>query len=175
MKLKELAEKVGQSVPVVLNFQKTYGLPGGKEYSDGYAVLLGKLVHLSACDVPQKNLTLLLSRERKLLELLKVDSLYSSPLWFEDLCEDKFGPRRLLLCGYDLGHVLNPSAVQTGLDFTARSKELFGCKEMGDNALRALQNCIETQNAVLTRLHQTVPVLTKALKWARRTVRPQGI
>lgn len=165
MKLKELAEKTGQSVPFVMNLQKKFGLPVLKEYSAGYAMLLTKLLYLSACAVPQKEITTLLSRERKLLELLKVDSLSHSPTWFEDLCVDKFGPKRLLLSGYDLGH---RSGVQTGLDFAERDTELFGKHEMGDDALRAFTLCMESQDTVLDRLHQELPGLTSALKWCRK-------
>jgi len=168
MKLKELAEKIEQSVPFVMNLQKKFELPVGKEYSDGYAVLLGKLLHLTVCGVPQKDITAMLSRERKLLELLKVDSLYNSQFWFENLCVDKFGHSRILLSGYDLGHMLNRSAVQTGLDFAERDSELFGSKEMGDNALRALQKCLDSQEVVLARLRQEIPTVSNALKWARR-------
>jgi hypothetical protein len=168
MKLKELAEEIGQSVPFVMALQKKFDLPQAKEYPVGYAALLRKLLFLSLCCVPQKEISSLLARERKLLELLKVDSLTGSPTWFEDLCVDRFDPKRLLLSGYDLGHVLNPSAIQTGLDFAEREKELFGKHEMGDNVLRALQLCVEAQEAVLERLRLELPGITGALKWARR-------
>ncbi|MBC8205555.1 MAG: hypothetical protein H8E68_00175 [Kiritimatiellaeota bacterium] len=168
MTLKQLAEKLGKSPLAVMNKQKSFGLPVIKEYSTGYAVLLGKLINLSACAVPKKDITALLSRERKLLELLKVDSLTNSPLWFEDLCVDKFGPTRLLLSGYDMGHVVNRSAVQTGLDFAERDSELFNGKEMGVDVLRALQNCMESQEKVLSRLRQEIPGLATALKWSRK-------
>lgn len=165
MNLKKLAEKCGKSPTFVMTAQKKFELPALKEYSAGYAVLLTKLMYLSACAVPQKEICTLLSRERKLLELLKVDSLAPSPTWFEDLCVDKFGPKRLLLSGYDLGH---RAGVQTGLDFAERDNELFGKHEMGDDALRAFTLCIESQDTVLDRLHQELPGLTSALKWCRK-------
>jgi hypothetical protein len=165
MNLKILAEICGRSPLFVMTVQKKFELPALKEYSAGYAVLLKKLIYLSACAVPQKEISALLSRERKLLELLKADSLTSSLTWFEDLCVDKFGPKRLLLSGYDLGH---RGGVQTGLDFAERNKELFGKHEMGDDALRAFTLCMEAQDAALDRLHLELPGMTHALKWARK-------
>ena len=165
MKLKELAEKCGKSVPFIMTTQKKYALPAGKEYSDGYAALLSKLIYLQLASIPQKEIKTLLTRERKLLELLKADSLTHSPTWFEDLCVDKFGPKRLLLSGYDLGH---RTGVQTGLDFAERDSELFGNHEMGDDALRALKLCMESQETILARLRKEIPVLSNALKWSRK-------
>ncbi len=75
------AEKCGKSVPFVMAAQKKFELPVLKEYSAGYAVLLTKLIYLSACAVPQKEINTLLSRERKLLELLKVPL----PMGFVDI------------------------------------------------------------------------------------------
>ncbi len=165
MKLKELAEKCGKSVPFIMTTQKSFGLPANKTYSEGYAVLISKLIWLRIASIPKKEIVSLLSRERKLLELLKADSHTPTPMWFEDLCAAKFGPKRLLLSGYDLGH---RDGVQTGLDFSERDSELFASSEMGDDALRALKLCMESQHAILARLRQEIPVLSSALKWARR-------
>jgi len=165
MKLKELAATCGKSVPFVMTTQKKFGLPASKDYSDGYATLLSKLIYLQLASVSQKGIKALLTRERKLLKLLKTDSLAHSPTWFEDLCKDKFGPRRLLLSGFDLGH---RAGVQTGLDFAERDRELFGGKEMGDDALLALKLCRESQRTVTARLQQEIPVLSSALKWSRK-------
>jgi hypothetical protein len=39
---------------------------------------------------------------------------------------------------------------------------------MGDDALRAFTLCMESQDAVLDRLHQELPGLANALKWSRK-------
>jgi len=39
---------------------------------------------------------------------------------------------------------------------------------MGDDALRALKLCMESQGAIFARLQQDIPVLTSALKWSRK-------
>ena len=89
MTLKQLAGKCGKSPPFIMTVQKKFGLPAGKEYSDGYAALLSKLIYLQLASVSQKEIKALLTRERKLLELLKADSVTNSPVWFEDLCTMK--------------------------------------------------------------------------------------
>ena len=165
MNLKQLAEKCGKSPPFIMTVQKSFGLPGGKMYSDGYAVLVSKLIWLQIASVPKKEIQTQLTRERKLLELLKVDSHAPSPTWLEDQCKEAWGPRYLLLSGYSLGH---KSGVQTGLDFSERESELFGSQEMGDDALRALALCMESQEAILSRLRQEIPTLSSALRWSRK-------
>jgi hypothetical protein len=165
MTLKHLAEKCEKSVPFIMTVQKSFGLPILKEYSAGYAVLISKLIWLQVASVPKKKIQIQLTRERKLLELLKVDSHTPSPNWFEDQCKENWGSGCLLLSGYALGH---KSGVQTGLDFSERESELFGSREMGDDALRALALCMESQETILSRLRQEIPVLSSALKWSRK-------
>lgn len=165
MNLKQLAEECGKSPPFIMTVQKGFGLPGLKQYSSGYAVLISKLIWLQIASIPKKEIQTQLTRERKLLELLKVDSHAPSPTWFEDQCKEAWGPGHLLLSGYALGH---KSGVQTGLDFSERESELFGSQEMGDDALRALDLCMKSQEAILSRLRQEIPVLSSALKWSRK-------
>lgn len=168
MNLKQLAEKCGKSVPFVMTVQKKYSLPAGKKYSEGYAMLVSKLIWLQLASVSQKDIQTQLSRERKLLELLKADSHTPTPTWFEDLCKEKWGPGHLLISGFSLGHA---SGVQTGLDFSERESELFDSSEMGDDALRALALCMESQGAIIARLNKEIPALSSALKWCRRVVK----
>lgn len=165
MNLKQLSAECGKSVPFVMNLQQKFALPVCKVYSSGYAVLVKKLVFLDACSVPVRECLALLTAEKRLLELLKVDSLDPSPEWFENLCAMKSGPNRLLLSGYDLER---KSGVQPGLDFAEREKELFGHKEMGADAIRALELCHKASGAVRVRLEQELPLLSAALKWGRK-------
>jgi hypothetical protein len=171
VKLSEVADLVGKSVPYVMTLQKKFGLPVCKDYPDGYSVLVKKLVYLSICSVPDKEIKSLLAKERKLLELLKVDSLHDGELWLESMCYMKHGPARLLLTGYDLGQPIDCQTIQTGLDFSEREKELFQSSEMGASALRELQRYAEVLNKVLERIDQECPVVEAALKWNRSVLR----
>ncbi|MDP6630916.1 MAG: hypothetical protein QGH42_13590 [Kiritimatiellia bacterium] len=131
MKLKALAESVGKSVPFVMNLQQKYALTPCKVYNEGYVVLVKKLIYLSICSVPLKDIKTLLKRERRLLELLRVDSVQEIPDWFESICVMKSGSARLLLSGFDIGYELEGEIVQIGLDFSSRGRELFGAVQHG--------------------------------------------
>jgi hypothetical protein len=170
MKLNELAKKVGKSAPYVLTLQKKFGLPGCKDYPEGYAVLVKKLIYLSICSVPDKEIKSLLSKEKKLLELLKADSLHDGELWFESMCTMKSGPTRLLFTGHDLGHPVDCKVVQTGLDFSEREKELFQSSEMGSSVLKELRRYAEILNKVTDRIQQELPSVDNALKWGQHVV-----
>ncbi len=165
MKLKDLTENCGKSVPFVMNLQQRFALPLCKDYSTGYAALMKKLVFLDACSVPAKECLALLTAEKRLLELLKVDSLDPVPEWFENLCVMKHGPNHLLLSGYDLEL---KTGVQPGLDFSEREKELFAHKEMGADVIHALKLCRKATQAVRVRLALELPLLSAALKWGRK-------
>ncbi len=165
--LKTLAQTVGKSVPFVLTIQKKYGLTPCREFSGGHAVLVSKLVYLSICSVPDKTIKELLKSERRLLELLKVDSLHERPDWFESLCTMKSGPTRLLLSGFDIGYALSGNMVQAGLDFSERDKELFEDHEMGSDALVGLKLYTEILDRVRTKVQQEVAVVEDALHWCR--------
>ena len=168
VKLRVLAKRVGKSVPTVLLFQKKFGLPVYKDYSKGYMILLKKLIFLSICSVPDREVKSLLEKEKKLLELLKVDSLFDKEHWFESFCLMESGPTRLLFSGYDLGHPVDCEIVQPSLDFSEREKELFQSSEMGASALRELRRYSELHQKIQARIRQELPIVGNALTWARR-------
>ena len=168
MKIKALAEATGKSVPFVMNIQNRFGIRPLLHYPEGHAALLKKLVWLSLCSVPQKDIELLLSRERKLLEILKVDSVSGENNWFERLCTMKTGPTRLLLSGYDLKCRIDGNTIQPGLDFAERARELFTEKEMASDALTALRNYAAIFGKIQSQLALDIPAMAAALRWARR-------
>jgi hypothetical protein len=170
MKIDELATRVGKGVPYVLALRRRFGLPSCHDYPEGYATLVAKLFFLEICSVPEAQVKALLSRERKLLELLRVDSLHehAGRLWFESLCTMKSGPTRLLLSGHDLGHSVDHDAVQPELDFSRRGKELFRPVEMGADALCELRRYSEALDAVRERIRVELPVVKEAVDWAER-------
>ncbi|MDD3605440.1 MAG: hypothetical protein PHD86_09685, partial [Kiritimatiellae bacterium] len=117
---------------------------------------------------PQKDIELLLARERKLLEMLKVDSVSEDSDWFERLCTMKTGPTRLLLSGYDLKCRIDGNAVQPGLDFAERTRELFTEKELASDALTALRNYAAIFRKIQGQLIQDIPAMAASVNWARR-------
>lgn len=167
MNLARLAQVTGKSVPYVITLQKKFELAAREQYSSGHGVLLRKLIYLSICPVPVNEIKELLKSERRLLELLNVDSLHERPDWFEALCTMSAGPTRLLLSGYDIGCALTADTLQAGLDFSARERELFEDHEMGANALVGLQLYAKVVEAIQARMRQEIPVMRAALKWCR--------
>ena len=168
MKLTHLAESVGKTVPAVITIQRKYGLHTFRDYSDGYAVLLRKVMYLAVFSVPAKDIKAILQDERGLLELLKVDSIQDAPDWFESACTSKTGPTRLLMTGHNIGHAVTGESVQTGLDFKNRAKELFDDREMGADVLRGLKRYVETLDRISARLAHENNLVRDAMKWCRR-------
>lgn len=171
MTINDVASQIGKSPRFVMNMISRYGLTRTKLFSEGYLVLLQKLVGLSLCSVSQKQINLLLTREKGLLTLLKVDSLYEQLTWYEDLCVTPSGPTRLLMSGYDLGHPVHAESVQTAFDFTKRETELFSHYEMGADALRALKLYVETYESVLLYMQAEARVLAYSLRWIKQVAR----
>lgn len=96
-----------------MTVQKSFGLPVLKDYSLGYATLVSKLIWLQIASVSKKEIQTQLNRERKLLQLLKVDSDAPGSTWFEDGCKDNWDPGALFVelphpgqrhCPRDLRH-----------------------------------------------------------------------
>ncbi len=171
MKLGDMASAVGRSVPAVMLLQRKYGLTVCEAYTDGYVALMKKIMYLSILSVSVGDIKALLKSERRLLELLKVDSVQDSPVWFESLCTMRSGPTRLLLTGYNIGHAVFGDAVQTGLDFKERAKELFEDQEMGADALLGLSKYAEIVARIQRRLTDECALVQDAAKWGRGIIK----
>jgi hypothetical protein len=106
--------------------------------------------------------------EKKLLELLHVDST-GSRTWFLDSCgATTHRKRRLLLTNHDLGFPLTGLELQTGLDFAEAKPELFGGLEMGEDALRVLRECLKIRTHILADIAAELPQVRLGVKWAAR-------
>ena len=89
-----------------------------------YLALLRTVVFLRLFNISEESLRDLWRLEKKLLQLLHVDST-GSPTWFLDSC----GPtthrrRRLLLTNHDMGVALPSGTFQLGLNFATDLPEL---------------------------------------------------
>ena len=156
--------------PLYLSWvQKRFELPvlEGAAYSPGYVAFLRGIIALRTFDISQETLRDLWHLEKKLLQLLHVDST-GSPTWFLDSCGATTHPeRRLLLTNHDLGVPLTANEVQTGLNFANSFPELFGGQEMGEDALRVLRECLKIQSRIRADIAAELPHVRTALKWAR--------
>lgn len=131
--LGDMSKSLNRAAVYVSGLQVRFELPvmEGAAYSNAYLELLRGIVALRTLSVSEESLRDLWHFEKKLLQLLHVDS-GGSRTWFLDSCGATTHPeRRLLLTNHDLGIPLNGSEVQTGLNFADSLPELFAAKEMG--------------------------------------------
>ena len=138
----------------------------GAGYSDAYLSCLRTIVFLRITNVPEKSLLDLWHLEKKLLQLIHVDST-GSPTWFLDACGKKtHSHRRLLLTNHDMGVALPAQTLQLGLNFAADLPELFAGKEMGEDALRVLGDYLRLFTRIQAEVNSELPLLRAAAKWA---------
>lgn len=168
--LATMAKELNRSALELHGLQKRFELPAfaGAAYSGAYLAFLRTLVHLRILGISEEALRELWHIEKKLLQLLHVDST-GSPTWFLDACgSTTFRRRRLLLTNHDMGVALPGQAVQLGLNFTETLPELFTGREMGDDALRLLHVYLKFQSRILNEVRAELSVTRTAAQWAER-------
>jgi len=168
--IKELATRLGRPSIWISGIQKRFGLPVLESYSEGYEAFLRKIIHLRVLGVSEEALREFWAVERKLTEVLHLDP-QSSPTWMFDACAfPADSHRRLLLSNIDLGFPLPATDLQIGLNFATSSPELFAGKEMGEDALKVLQDYRTRLSAIRLVVGSELSVLRGAIKWGRGLV-----
>ena len=168
--LDEVVTALNRSKLELTSVLKRFEVPPVKDDAvpESYAAFLRTVVYLRCLGISEERLRDLWQLERKLLQLLNVDSV-GSRTWFLDACgETKHAQRRLLLTNFDLGFALPARAVQLGLNFAEVKPELFGGKEMGEDALRVLRETLKLHRAICADVVAERPSTTAANRWARR-------
>ena len=166
--LGDMTKALNRAAIYISGLQARFELPvlAGTAYSNAYLEFLRTLVRLRTLNVSEESLRDLWHLEKKLLQLLHVDSA-GSRTWFLDSCGATTHPeRRLLLTNHDLGIPLNGTEVQTGLNFAASLPELFAGKEMGEDALRVLRECLKLRARIRSEIAAELPHVRAAIKWA---------
>lgn len=166
----DIAKALNRPAVVVSGIQGRFDLPAadGDGYSDAYLALLRTVVYLRTLGISEERLLRLWHLEKKLLQLLHVDSA-GSKTWFLDSCGTiTRRDRRLLLTNYDIGIAVPAHAIQLGLNFAETTRELFAGKEMGEDALRVLNDIIPLQAAIRADVAAEIPRLRETVKWAVR-------
>lgn len=164
----DMARELNRSAVYLSGLQKRFQLPPfeGPAYSAAYLAFLRAVINLRTFDISEESLRDLWHLEKKLLQLLHVDSA-GSRTWFLDSCGATTHPeRRLLLTNHDLGIPLTGGEVQTGLNFSNSLPELFAGKEMGEDALRVLREGLKIRARILADLTTELPHIRAAVKWA---------
>jgi hypothetical protein len=168
--LADIAKALNRPAIVITGLQNRFVLPAfdGAGYSDAYLAFLRTVVHLRTLGIAEERLLRLWHLEKKLLQLLHVDST-GSKTWFLDSCGAiTRRDRRLLLSNYDIGIAVLAHSLQLGLNFAATLPELFAGKEMGEDALRVLNDIIPLQTAIRADVAAELPHIRETAKWAAR-------
>jgi len=168
--LADLAKALNRSTVYVSGLQSRFELPtfDGAGYSEAYLAFLQTVVHLRTHSITEEMLRDLWHIEKKLLVLLHADST-GSPTWFLDSCGATTSPkRRLLLTNYELGAEVHGKGLQLGLNFADAAPELFAGQEMGEDALRVLNEYRKLHARIIADVKAELPHVHAAGRWAKR-------
>jgi hypothetical protein len=167
-----LCEILGKAPFYITNLQRSLGVyvPLSEVgYSVAYVSFMEKVVALRTFNVPTADIADVFTKEKRILELLKFDSLSTSPTWYLDACgRPNRSDEHLLLTGHALGFALHASAIQVNLDFGKRDGELFAGREMGEDISRSIAAYRKLVAKVRARVERETPVLQNALFWGER-------
>lgn len=165
-----LCKNTGKSSAYVRRLQRDLDMPadGKQGYTEGYLHFMKKVVALRSLSVPTDEIHDLLFKEKKILEMLNVDTLGDSPTWYVDAPVGAgVSASRLMLTGQDLGFPVRDGAIQSHLDFGGKENELFEGGEMGEDVRRVLGLYVEALKKIEMRVRSERRVLKSALEWAR--------
>jgi hypothetical protein len=76
--------------------------------------------------------------------------------------------RRLLLTNYELGTEVHGKGVQLGFNFADTSTELFAGQEMGEDALRVLNDYRKLHARSIADVNDELPKVRAAVAWSKR-------
>ena len=168
--LGDMAKSLNRPAVYLCGVQGRFELPEfkGAGYSDAYLAFLRTVIFLRMLNVSEESLRDLWRLEKKLLQLLHVDST-GSPTWFLDDCGRTTHPRRrLLLTNHDMGVELPARTLQPELNFATELPELFTGKEMGEDALRVLGEYLKHSSRIRADVVVEAPLVRAATRWSAR-------
>ena len=170
--LGDMAKALNRPAVFLARIQDRFELPAfeGAGYSDAYLAFLRTVVFLRTLGIAEDRLLRLWHFEKKLLQLLHVDSA-GSKTWFLDSCGAMtHRDRRLLLSNYDIGMAVPSQALQLGLNFAETLPELFAGTDMGEDALRVLNDYAPLYTALRADVAAELPHVRVATHWATRMI-----
>jgi hypothetical protein len=165
-----IAAELGRDRLYLLGWIKRFELPPGhgNRYPATYLSFFRTVAFLRLAQIPEEKLIELWNLEKKLMNLLHVDTS-TSPTWMIDgHAAAGNDSRRLFLSRFDMGTDLQSACVQPGLDFSPASAELFDGRDMGEDALRLLGIYLAELKPVLATVASQSALLGEAARWAGR-------
>lgn len=168
--LADLAKALNRSTVYVSGLQSRFEIPTveSTRYSEAYLAFLQTVVHLRTLSIAEETLRDLWHIEKKLLQLLHADTTGSSTWFLDSFGVATHAKRRLLLTNHDLGFEIEGSGLQMGLNFADATPELLAGKEMGEDALRVLNDYRKLHARISTDVKAEVPRVRAAVAWAKR-------
>jgi hypothetical protein len=164
--LGDMSKSLNRAAVYVSGLQARFELPvvQGAEYSQAYLEFLLTITALRSLNISEESLRDLWHLEKKLLQLLHVDSA-GSKTWFLDSCgATTHRERRLLLTNHDIGVPLTATELQTGLNFADSLSELFAGQEMGEDAMRVLRDCLKLRSRIIAEVAAELPHVRAAVR-----------
>lgn len=166
----ELAKALNRAPVYLSGVQARFELPAfqGADYSLAYLEFLRTITALRALNIPEESLRDLWRLEKKLLQLLHVDSAGSKTWFLDSYGVTTHRERRLLLTNHDIGVPLTATEVQTGLNFSDSLPELFAGQEMGEDAMRVLRECLKLRALIVAAIVTELPHVRKVTRFCSR-------
>lgn len=168
--LGDMVKSLNRSTVYLHGLQGRFDLPKyeGAGYSDAYLAFLRTIVFLRMLNASEESLRELWHLEKKLLQLLHVDST-GSPTWFLDACgQTTHKRRRLLLTNHDTGIMLTAKNIQLGLNFGKSLPELFTGSDMGEDALHVVREYVKLFTRIQGDVNAEVCIVQAATRWVSR-------
>lgn len=168
--LSEVAKDLNRPVVYLRGLQNRFDLPvlEGAAYSPAYQAFFHMLVHLRAFSISEDTLQHMWHIEKKLLQLLHADST-GSPTWFLDSCgQSSHRKRRLLLTNHDCGVEVSAKVLQLGLNFDDAPRELFAGAEMGEDAMKILNEYLKIYGRIGSDIKAELQIINDAIRWSQQ-------
>lgn len=170
----ELCQALKKSQVYVRNLQSGLDMLAAGEadrYHEPYFRFMQKVVALRTLSIPLEDIRDLFIREKRIMEMLHVDTASDSPTWFLDHCElNGHSESRLFLTSYDLGVPIYSGQVQPQLNFDGEPRELFSGPAMGEDVREFCRVYWRQLEKLKRRIQDEKAVLRNALSWAEKAV-----
>lgn len=172
LSLAQLCKRLERAPGFIRNIQIKLKLhiPSNSDgHSPAYTAFLRTIIYLRIFSVPMEDVIRLFEVEKKLLVLLKLDSLTDSKTWYLDAC-GKGDPcdNRLMLTNIDIGNAVTSEGVQIHLDFASRERELFSSREMGEDVRRVLNRYVGQKDRIICLIKKEWAMIDDSIQWAGR-------
>ncbi len=163
--ISQVCKILGRHPFYIKTIQSNLKLPAPKHgFSKSYVQILQNVIMMRLLEISWDDIQNLLYKEKRILEILKMDTTHNYSTWYLDLYNKYDKERCLLITGVDIGFDLHGNGIQYHLDFGS-DKELFKGKEMGEDIQQALKAYVKEFDRMMEHLSREREILFSAVKW----------